>query len=329
PPIIGTVQSSHMPNPELAGADDVDVAAAVEFARNRLGGGDATDTRVLRHAMGTLGILRSLEVGPTAQVAAVLFGSPSRIPLREIQTRFGLEVSRLVESMRKIRRLKEIHRAVEEDQAGGQQGQIEVLRRMTMAMSVDIQVVLIRLASRLQTLRQHVADRDLPDASISRETLDVLAPLANRLGLWQLKWELEDLSFRFLWPDEYKRLAKQLEERRVEREDFVEAALLRLRSELERDGIDAELSGRPKHLFSIRSKMRRKGLTLPEIQDLRGLRLIVAGIDECYAALGAIHGIWQAIPEEYDDYISRPKPNGYRSLHTVVVADDGRPLEIQ
>ncbi len=328
-----------MPHPDLAGAAtahwpapgaaDADVAAAVEFVRDRLSDGDDTDLHVLLHAMGTLGILRALEVGPTAQVAAVLFGSPGRIPLREIQARFGPEVSRLVESMRKIRRLKEIHRAAEEDHAGGQQGQIEVLRRMTMAMSVDIQVVLIRLASRLQTLRQHVADHDVPEASISRETLDVLAPLANRLGLWQLKWELEDLSFRFLWPDEYKRLAKQLEERRVEREDFVEAALQRLRTELERAGIEAELSGRPKHLFSIRSKMRRKGLTLPEIQDLRGLRVIVASIDECYAALGAIHGIWQAIPEEYDDYISRPKPNGYRSLHTVVVADDGRPLEIQ
>ncbi len=312
-----------------SGADDADVASAVEFVRNRLGGGDETDTRVLRHALGTLGILRALEVGPVAQMAAVLFGSPGRIPLREIQTRFGPEVSRLVESMRKIRRLKEIHRAAEEDEAGGQQGQIEVLRRMTMAMSVDIQVVLIRLASRLQTLRQHVADRDMPEASISRETLDVLAPLANRLGLWQLKWELEDLSFRFLWPDEYKWLARQLEERRVEREDFVEAALARLRGEIARAGIEAELSGRPKHLFSIRNKMRRKGLTLPEIQDLRGLRVIVATIDDCYAVLGAIHGIWQAIPEEYDDYISRPKPNGYRSLHTVVIADDGRPLEIQ
>jgi len=333
------VQSSQLPNPELAGAattdwttpgtEDAEVAAAVEFVRNRLGGGDETDLRVLRHAMGTLGILQALELDPPAQVAAVLFGSPGRIPLREIQARFGPEVSRLVESMRKIRRLKEIHRAVEEDEGGGQQNQLEVLRRMTMAMSVDIRVVLIRLASRLQTLRQHVAERSVPDPSISRETLDVLAPLANRLGLWQLKWELEDLSFRFLWPDEYKRLAKQLEERRVEREQFVEAALQRLRTELERAGIKAELSGRPKHLFSIRSKMRRKGLTLPEIQDLRGLRVIVETIDECYAALGAIHGIWQAIPEEYDDYISRPKPNGYRSLHTVVVADDGKPLEIQ
>src|SRR5690606_34924500 len=235
----------------------------------------------------------------------------------------------LVESMRKIRRLKEIHRAVEEDEGGGQQNQLEVLRRMTMAMSVDIRVVLIRLASRLQTLRQHVAERSVPDPSISRETLDVLAPLANRLGLWQLKWELEDLSFRFLWPDEYKRLAKQLEERRVEREDFVEAALLRLRSERERGGLEAELSGRPTHRPSLRSEMRRSGLTFPEIQDLRGRRATAWSIDECDAALGAIHGIWQAIPEEYDDYISRPKPNGYRSLHTVVVADDGRPLEIQ
>src|SRR5690606_7113181 len=283
------VQSSHMPNPELAGATpadwpapcaaDAEVAAAVEFVRNRLGGGDETDVRVLRHAMGTLGILCALEVGPTAQVAAVLFGSPGRIPLREIQARFGPEVSRLVESMRKIRRLKEIHRAVEEDETGGQQGQLEVLRRMTMAMSVDIRVVLIRLASRLQTLRQHVAERGVPDPSISRETLAVLAPLANRLGLWQLKWELEDLSFRFLWPDEYKWLAKQLEERRVEREEFVETALQRLRSELGAAGVVAELSGRPKHLFSIRSKMRRKGLTLPEIQDLRGLRVIVETID--------------------------------------------------
>src|SRR5690606_32139208 len=169
------VQSSQLPNPELAGAAttdwtapgtvDAEVAAAVEFVRNRLGGGDETDLRVLRHAMGTLGILQALELDPPAQVAAVLFGSPGRIPLREIQARFGPEVSRLVESMRKIRRLKEIHRAVEEDEGGGQQNQLEVLRRMTMAMSVDIRVVLIRLASRLQTLRQHVAEPRGPDPS--------------------------------------------------------------------------------------------------------------------------------------------------------------------
>jgi GTP pyrophosphokinase len=153
--------------------------------------------------------------------------------------------------------------------------------------------------------------------------------LANRLGIWQLKWELEDLAFRFLEPDTYKRIARMLEEKRIERESFVGAAIERLKSELAGAGIKAEVSGRPKHIYSIWNKMRGKSIDFSELYDVRAFRVIVDDVKTCYAVLGIVHNIWAPIPKEFDDYISRPKPNGYQSLHTVVVAEDGRALEVQ
>jgi GTP pyrophosphokinase len=159
--------------------------------------------------------------------------------------------------------------------------------------------------------------------------LDLYAPLANRLGIWQLKWELEDLSFRFLEPDTYKRIARMLEEKRMLREGFVQTSIERLQRELAAAGIKAEVSGRPKHIYSIWSKMRGKELDFTALYDVRAFRVIVADVKSCYTVLGLVHNIWTPIPHEFDDYISRPKPNGYQSLHTVVAAEDGRPLEVQ
>ena len=209
--------------------------------------------------------------------------------------------------------------------------QVETLRKMLLAMATDMRVVLVRLASCVTTLR-YFADLQLFNEmtrAYGRETMDLYAPLANRLGIWQLKWELEDLSFRFLEPETYKRIAKMLEEKRMMREGFVQSAITRLENELAAAGIKAEVFGRPKHIYSIWNKMRGKELDFSELYDVRAFRVIVADDKTCYAVLGLVHNIWTPIPKEFDDYISRPKPNGYQSLHTVVTADDGRPLEVQ
>lgn len=279
----------------------------------------------LAHARGTVAILREIGADEATQLAAALVEPASLLPREAVDREFGPEVGRLVDAMRQVRRLRALTQA-----AGAGAGvQSETLRRMLLALAADIRVVLLRLASRLQTLRYHAAARRVPDVAISRETLEVLAPLANRIGLWQLKWELEDLAFRFLQPDAYKALARALEEKRVEREAYIAQSAQRLRGALAEAGISAEVSGRPKHIFSIWNKMRNKQRDLDGISDLRGLRVIVATVEQCYAALDVVHAMWQPIPEEYDDYIARPKPNGYQSLHTVVTAEDGRPLEVQ
>jgi GTP pyrophosphokinase len=297
--------------------------SALAWAVDRAGGeAGRSGEGHLEHARATIEILRSLGADEASQTAMALVAPAERLPLREIESRFGGEVARLVDGMRQIQRLRELHA-----QAGA--GQIETLRKMLLAMATDIRVVVIRLASRLRTLRYHASMRSAPDPAVARETLDVLAPLANRLGLWQLKWELEDLAFRFLEPDAYRALARELEQRRVEREAFVAQATQKLRSALQAAGIRAELSGRPKHIHSIHEKMRRKQRTLEQISDLHALRAIVDTVAQCYATLDVVHGLWKQVPEEYDDYIARPKPNGYRSLHTVVVADGGRLLEVQ
>jgi GTP pyrophosphokinase len=209
--------------------------------------------------------------------------------------------------------------------------QNETLRKMLLAMATDMRVVLMRLASCAATLRYFAEHKRFDEVTraYGREVLDFYAPLANRLGIWQLKWELEDLAFRFIEPDTYKRIARMLEEKRMSRESFVASSIARLQSELAAAGIKADVSGRPKHIYSIWSKMRGKELDFSELYDVRAFRVIVLDIKTCYTVLGVIHNIWTPVPKEFDDYISRPKPNGYRSLHTVVTADDGRPLEVQ
>ena len=303
------------------------VSEALGFAGARLGGAvGGSGEPIFAHARGTLEILEALNVDEPTRVAAVLFGVGDAVPLDEIVARWGDEVGTLVDGMRQLLRLKDLTLRANASSSGVQ---LETLRRMTLAMASDIRVVLLRLASRLQSLRWHAESRRAPEPGIAHETLEVLAPLANRLGLGQLKWELEDLAFRFLEPELYKSIARQLEERRVEREDFVRAAVERLREALRTQGIAAEVTGRPKHIHSIYNKMRAKGLSFSEVQDLRAFRVLVDDVKECYTVLGIVHQIWPPIPREFDDYISRPKANGYQSLHTVVTAEDDRPLEVQ
>ena len=205
----------------------------------------------------------------------------------------------------------------------------ETVRKMLLAFSRDLRVVMLRLASRLQSLRYFAASKTEVSESLARESLHVFAPLANRLGIWQIKWEMEDLSFRFLEPQTYKETARLLDEKRTLREDYVEQLREQLQTDLAKQGIKAEVQGRPKHIYSIVKKMRGKGLGFDQVFDIRALRVIVAEIDDCYGALGWVHAQFSPIVDEFDDYIAKPKANGYQSLHTVVRDASGQAIEVQ
>jgi GTP pyrophosphokinase len=289
-------------------------------------------------SQGTAVALAHLNTDVDSRIAGLLFELTVLDPKEAegISARFGQEIADLVSGIRQLMRLHEQTFTQKEVASGKHAAQqaaqhMETLRKMLLAMASDMRVVLVRLASRVTTLR-YFAEIKLENERTeryARETMDLYAPLANRLGIWQLKWELEDLAFRFLEPSTYKRIARMLEEKRIERESFVEAAINRLKSELAEAGIKADVYGRPKHIYSIWSKMRGKSLDFSELYDVRAFRVIVDDVKSCYAVLGLVHNIWTPIPEEFDDYISRPKSNGYQSLHTIVVAEDGRALEVQ
>ncbi|MDR0934628.1 MAG: bifunctional (p)ppGpp synthetase/guanosine-3',5'-bis(diphosphate) 3'-pyrophosphohydrolase [Burkholderiaceae bacterium] len=283
-------------------------------------------------------ILTTLNTDPETRIAGLLIPLPEINPAEweKMESRFGAEVVGLVDNVRQLFRLKDVSGGLLSQQAGGKNAahrkeQTETLRKMLLAMASDMRVVLIRLAARVAGLRYIAETKKHNEISegYARETLELYAPLANRLGIWQMKWELEDLSFRFLEPDAYKSIAKMLEEKRVEREEFIEQAIRRVRDELSAADIRAEISGRPKHIYSIWSKMHGKSLNFEQMHDVRALRIIVSDIKTCFAVLDIIHRMWTPILEEFDDYISRPKPNGYQSLHTIVIAEDGLALEVQ
>lgn len=280
---------------------------------------------VLPHASGMAVILAGRDLDLETRVAALLFDIGGSLPeYRDVLAqRYGKTVVDLVAGLDRLTPLRLLMR----DSAAEQQ--TEILRKMLLAMVADIRVVLLRLASRTQTLRWLVDNATPQGEDYARESLEIYAPLANRLGVWQFKWELEDLSLRLLEPQTYKRIAKMLDERRVEREQFITGAIERVRNELKTVGIEAEVIGRPKHIYSIWNKMRAKHLGFDEVYDVRALRVIVATVPECYAALGVIHNLWLPIEGEFDDYIAQPKGNNYRSLHTAVVVEDGRSLEVQ
>lgn len=329
---VDTVSASSAASPSF---DDV-----LAFVREHAGDARLSSGELLAdHAAGTASIMGKLNVDPPAVQAAALFALTPHLndPERELAARFGDEVARLVSDVRKLLRLGTVSLRVAQnaapeagrDAAAERRAQIEALRKMLLAFAQDIRVVLIRLASRLQSLRYYAAAKIAPPPDVARETLEIYAPLANRLGIWQLKWELEDLAFRFEDPVTYKRIAKLLDEKRVEREAYVAEAIGSLQRELAAAHIQAEVSGRPKHIYSIWRKMRGKELDFSELYDVRAFRVIVPDIKDCYTVLGIVHHLWQPVPKEFDDYISRPKPNGYKSLHTVVIGDDGRAFEVQ
>jgi GTP pyrophosphokinase len=212
---------------------------------------------------------------------------------------------------------------------GLEAGQAEALRKMLLAVVGDVRLVVVRLAEQLQKMRAAKSVDEAVQRKLALETREVYAPLANRLGVWQVKWELEDLAFRYLQPLDYKRIASALKSRRSEREEYIEALKSRLDAELRAAGVVARIDGRPKHIFSIWRKMQAKQLAFEELMDIRAARVLVESVAECYAALGVVHSLWQFIPGEFDDYIATPKDNLYRSIHTAVIGPGGEPVEIQ
>ncbi len=239
---------------------------------------------------------------------------------------FGEEVASLVDGVTK---LSQIDRLSSEGRTSVEEQRAESLRKMFLAMVHDVRVVLIKLADRLHNMRTLGALPEDKRRRIAQETLDIFAPLANRLGFWQLKWELEDLSFRYLDPEMYHEIAQRIAERRGDRERQIAQVAAILKERLHEAGIEAEVDGRPKHIYSIYRKMQRKGLDFDQIYDVQGVRVIVDTVTDCYASLGVVHSLWTPIPGEFDDYIATPKDNMYQSLHTAVVGPDGKPLEVQ
>ena len=319
-----------------APSDDVDMGrAALQRARafaEPLLAGQQLDTGedAQGHADGVAAILQAIGGSPALRAAAYLVYAGDHIqrPEEVVAKAFGASYASLVALTRKLVQVQRAARAavVEVEQRSLQ---TERVRKMLLAFSRDLRVVLLRLASRLQTLRWHAATKSPCPPALAQESLEVFAPLANRLGIGQVKWEIEDLAFRFLQPDAYKAIAAALAEKRVQREAVVETVRQQAAQALAEAGVQAQVQGRPKHLFSIHKKMQGKGLALDQVFDMRALRVLVADVPACYAALARLHERFRAMPAEYDDYIARPKANGYQSLHTVVLADDNRPVEVQ
>jgi GTP pyrophosphokinase len=336
------VQTAHVdsPGPALASmaaglseSDAVRLRSACEFARSvyadkLLGTGEPA----LEHALGVVSSLAALRLDVETRMAGILFAMPQYLAdsRDKLSAAYGPTVAALVTGIAKLNQLRMITRALAGQETGAaRNAQAEVLRKMLLAMVEDIRVVLVRLASRAQTLRFMARSPDALRRPYAQETLDIFAPLANRLGIWQLKWELEDHAFRYLDPDLYEKIASMLDENSDERERFIAGAMAVLEAELRAAGLHAEVQGRPKHIYSIYNKMRGKSLDFSELYDVRAVRVLVDSVTDCYTVLGLVHNLWTPIPKEFDDYISRPKSNAYRSLHTAVAGPDGRALEVQ
>jgi GTP pyrophosphokinase len=294
---------------------------------------ELTGTPLIQHALGAATILIGLNMDAETIIATVLHAVPDFLDdwRPKIEERFGVNVTRLVDGISHMEQIQEFSELESLHMQEGRNGdqQIEALRKMLLAMAEDIRVVLIKLAERTQTLRCLSGASAEHQRLIAHETEGIFAPLANRLGIWQIKWEMEDLAMRYREPQLYKEVAKLLDERRVDREQYIADVVAQLKGELQQAGITGEVAGRPKHIYSIVNKMKRKHLDFSELYDVRGVRILVNDVKDCYAALGMIHNLWQPIPGEFDDYIARPKSNNYRSLHTAVSGPRGLALEVQ
>ncbi|KIO49368.1 bifunctional (p)ppGpp synthetase/guanosine-3',5'-bis(diphosphate) 3'-pyrophosphohydrolase [Nitrosospira sp. NpAV] len=304
---------------------------ALEFSQPLYAGKHlSTGEPVTRHVLGAASVLASLRVDSDTLMAGLLHAAAGYLDDYEekLQTTFSPAVTHLVEGVVRMGRIRTLG-ARGEGSGTNHNAQIEALRKMLLAMAEDIRVVIIALADRTQTMR-YIAANSIPErVEIAHETLDIFAPLANRLGLWQIKWELEDLSFRILEPERYRKIARLLEDTRVNREQYIGRVVDELQRELQQAGIKAEVTGRPKHIYSIHKKMKRKDVDFKEIHDARAVRILVNDVRDCYAALGMVHNLWVPIPKEFDDYIARPKGNDYRSLHTAVIGPEDKVVEIQ
>ena len=299
----------------------------------------------INHCLAVAIILAELHVPPAVVAAGLLHDTveDTHVELKDIRTEFGEEIAKLVDGVTKLSQLPRVSRMTGIGKRGKKKWQVgedvdrsrsadmasETLRKTFLAMGEDVRVVLIKLADRLHNMRTLGYLPEDKRRRISKQTLDIFAPLANRLGIWQVKWELEDLAFRHSDSETYKQIAANLADRRSEREKKVDQINKRLKDLLAEDGIKGEITGRPKHIYSIYSKMQRKGVAFDNVTDVRAVRIIVDDIPTCYQILGLIHTHWRPVPGEFDDYIAAPKDNFYQSLHTAVLFDDGKPLEVQ
>jgi GTP pyrophosphokinase len=318
------------------GENESQVERARAFAEPLLAGQPLdTGEDALEHADGVARLLHGIGAAPSMRAAAYLVyaGDYLNKPEEVVTKAFGPSQASLVMHTRRLVQIQRAARTAQFDgtaHAGEHKAQqTERVRKMLLAFSRDLRVVLLRLASRLQSLRFYASSKTPCPQALAEESMQVFAPLANRLGIWQIKWEMEDLAFRFLQPNAYRQVAALLDEKRLEREDQVEVFRQRIVDQLQRHHIAAEVQGRPKHLYSIWKKMQGKSLPFTRVLDLRALRVVVADVAQCYAALSFVHELLPPVVEEFDDYIARPKPNGYQSLHTVVLDDGGRPVEVQ
>ena len=274
-------------------------------------------------------ILAELHVDQDGLVAAILYRAVREGKLANsiIADQFGAPIAKLIDGvlrMAAISRVKTERGLV----LGQAEEQSDTVRKMLVALVDDVRVALIKLAERTCAIRS-VKDHPEKRHKLAREIADIYAPLAHRLGFGHIKWELEDLSFRYLQPDSYKKIARLLDEKRLDRQGYIESVIAELRGELEKAGIKADFSGRAKHIYSIWRKMQRKGIGFSQVYDIRAVRVLVPEVKDCYAALGIVHGLWRNVPNEFDDYIANPKDNGYRSLHTAVIGPQGKVLEVQ
>lgn len=347
--------SVHHPTSGLPASNEDDVSSWIESSAQRFSSSEVelirqacdlaaplytghielTGSPLLQHALGAATILINMNMDAETIAATILHAVPEYLDdwRTTLEARFGANIASLVDGisrMEQIQEFSEIEGLQDPSRKNGDHAQqIESLRKMLLAMVQDIRVVLIKLAERTQTLRRLSGASPAQQKQIALESQGIFAPLANRLGVWQIKWELEDLSLRYLEPELYKNVAKMLDERRVDREQYIIDVVSQLKRELNQAGIKCEVSGRPKHIYSIIKKMKSKRLDFSEIYDVRAVRVLVYDIKDCYAVLGLIHSLWQPIPGEFDDYIARPKSNNYRSLHTAVSGPRGLALEVQ
>ena len=315
--------AAYAPDERTAIADAVAYARAT-YADLCTGDGEPW----LDRALGTAAIVAGLKLDAISVRASVLHGAPHcpGFDAEALKTRFGAELAELVVGVARMGAIRATPEGADKD---SRETHAENLRKMLLAMVGDIRVVLIKLAERTQALRFLITGDPELRAQAARETQDLFAPLANRLGVWQLKWELEDLALRTLEPETYKQIAKLLDERRLDRQHYIEEVKSTLKRELAAAGVKSEVSGRPKHIYSIWNKMRRKQAGIDSLYDIRAVRVLVDEVKDCYAALGVVHNLWTPLTKEFDDYIAKPKANNYRSLHTSVIGPENKPLEVQ
>ena len=328
-PLIDKVKD-YLPDGRLALVEEAYTFALEAHGNQMRQSGDPYITHPLETAM----IVAELQLDETSLAAALLHDVPEdcAVSLDDIEVRFGPDVRRLVDGMTRLDKISSQVQHTGLAKFGESDAHVESLRKMFVATAEDIRVVLVKLADRLHNMRTLKALPPEKQQKISRETMEIYAPLAHRLGIWEVRWELEDLAFRYLKPEKYRHVAKLIAGRRATRERYVAEVSQILRDELEKAGIKAEVTGRPKSIYSIYTKVEKyaaQGKEFSDIHDLFALRVLVDTIHDCYGALGVVHNLWHPLPEQFDDFIANPKENMYQALHTTVMALNARPLEIQ